>query len=483
MRERDEAKARAAAAERDRRMADRLVEIEADFSNHTDRARLHSELESAFREYGLDFVALTVAEARARIAGSSIEDSLIDGLDRWIFNARATGDKARVDQLVAVADVADRDPWRKWLRTALGRGQLEELRRLAATADLERLPKVSASRLAFALRFNDDAASAVALLRKVQRRNRGDFWANFDMAESLLMMRPPSIEEAIQYFRAAVALRPRGAIGLEFLGRALAESGKTDEGIETCREAIRLQPTYYLARMTLANVLRGAGQLEDAIAEYKEVVRMRPDDAWVHRNLADLLYSMRRYDEGIDAYREVIRLDPRLSVLDRRLTAVFRGDDRPTGDAERLEFAHLCMMKGLHAASARLRESAFVSSPGLANDLKTYARYNGACSASLAATGQGRDDPPPDKAERARLRHLALDWLRADLSEWQRRLETNPKTAPAVAGNLRHWRSDPDLDGVRDAQALTGLAESERRDWRALWTDVNRTLLRTAKSP
>ena len=74
----DQAKARAAAAERDRRMANRLVEIKADFSNHTDRARLHSELESAFREYGLDFVALTVAEARARIAGS---DRRIP--DRW----------------------------------------------------------------------------------------------------------------------------------------------------------------------------------------------------------------------------------------------------------------------------------------------------------------------------------------------------------------------------------------------------------------
>ena len=104
--------------------------------------------------------------------------------------------------------------------------------------------------------------------------------------------------------------------------------------------------------------------------------------------------SIRR---GIDAYREVIRLDPRLSVLDRRLTAVFRGDDRPTGDAERLEFAHLCMMKGLHAASARLCESAFMSSPRLANDLKTHARYNGACSASLATTGQGRTTRRPTR--------------------------------------------------------------------------------------
>ena len=122
---------------------------------------------------------------------------------------------------------------------------------------------------------------------------------NFHIAESLLMLRPPMSEEAIQYFRAANAVRPRGVIGMEFLGIALAQSGKTDEGIETCREAVRLQPTYYPARMTLANVLRGAGHLEDAIAEYKEVLRRWPDDAWVHRNLADWLWSMRRYDGGL----------------------------------------------------------------------------------------------------------------------------------------------------------------------------------------
>jgi serine/threonine-protein kinase len=474
--ERDAVKARAAAAERDRRMADRLIEIQAGYSNQPDRKKFEAEFESAFRDYGLDVDAITPAEAAARIAVSSIEDSLLGGLDEWIFSTRFRKLKDRVDRLVAIADAADQDPWRKRLRAALGRVDPEELRRLAATADFETLSRQSASRLAFALRFSGEPATAAALMRNVQRRHRGDFWANFDLAESLLIMRPQPIEEAIQYFQAAVAVRPQGAVGLEFLGRALAESGRTDEGIETCREAVRLQPGYYLARMTLAEVLRIAGRLDDAIAELREVARSRPDNAWVHAELGQSLAMAGRSDDAIAASGEAIRLDPHLSDLDRRLPGVLRGDDKPSGDAERLEFSRLCLMKGLYAASARFSESAFATAHSLADDIDSYNRYNGACAAVVAASGKGKDNPPPDEAEKVRLRRLALNWLRADLSAWVKRLDSNANRVAEVRRQLGMWRNDHDLSSVRDPGALSALSETERVEWQALWGELNRAL-------
>ena len=47
-----------------------------------------------------------------RIATSSIEESLLGGLDEWIFSARFRQLKSRADQLIAIADTADKDPWR-----------------------------------------------------------------------------------------------------------------------------------------------------------------------------------------------------------------------------------------------------------------------------------------------------------------------------------------------------------------------------------
>jgi hypothetical protein len=41
---------------------------------------------------------------------------------------------------------------------------------------------------------------------------------------------------------------------------------------------------------------------------------------------------------------------------------------------------------------------------------------------------------------------------------------------------LRHWQSDPDLAGVRDAPALASLPEAERGEWQRLWADVQALL-------
>lgn len=41
-----------------------------------------------------------------------------------------------------------------------------------------------------------------------------------------------------------------------------------------------------------------------------------------------------------------------------------------------------------------------------------------------------------------------------------------------VQKTLRHWQKDADLAGVRDAEPLGKLPETERQAWQQLWTDV-----------
>jgi hypothetical protein len=47
-----------------------------------------------------------------------------------------------------------------------------------------------------------------------------------------------------------------------------------------------------------------------------------------------------------------------------------------------------------------------------------------------------------------------------------------------------YWRADPDLAGVRDAEALAKLTESERKAWQAIWADVDDRLgsIKTGRS-
>jgi hypothetical protein len=115
----------------------------------------------------------------------------------------------------------------------------------------------------------------------------------------------------------------------------------------------------------------------------------------------------------------------------------------------------------------------------LADDLRLQHRYNAACAAARASSGQGKDANKLDEKERARLRQQALDWLRADLTCWAKTLdEGNAQTGAQVQQQMRHWLTDTDLAGFRDKGALDKLPDAERKEWHKLWADVDALLKR-----
>ena len=119
----------------------------------------------------------------------------------------------------------------------------------------------------------------------------------------------------------------------------------------------------------------------------------------------------------------------------------------------------MCYMKRVHGASARFWSEAFRFEPKLADDMNVQNRYNAACAAALAGSGQGKDDPPLDDAKKAHWRKQAIDWLKADLAARSKILATGPPQAKQlVTQTLQHWKADTDLAGLRDADAMAKLS-------------------------
>jgi hypothetical protein len=147
-----------------------------------------------------------------------------------------------------------------------------------------------------------------------------------------------------------------------------------------------------------------------------------------------------------------------------------------------LQLAYRAYEKKLHASSARLFDEALKGDPKLADDRQAQHRYNAACAAALAGCGQGKDEPAPDDAAKARLREQALNWLLAELEIWTKLLEAaTPDDRKAIVQTLNHWRHvDPDLAGIRDDAAITNLPESEQSKLKKLWSDFD-ILLANAK--
>ena len=169
--------------------------------------------------------------------------------------------------------------------------------------------------------------------------------------------------------------------------------------------------------------------------------------------------------------------------LERKLPTVIGGHDKPADAAESLVLARMCYDKKFHGASARLWAEAFQAQPKLADDMNVPNRYNAACAAALAGSGQGKNDPHLDEEKRAHWRKQAINWLEADLAAWSKILENgSPQTRQAMIQTLQHFKADTDLAGLRDAPALAKLPADEQKACRALWAEVD-ALLEKSQAP
>src|SRR5262249_55594897 len=223
--------------------------------------------------------------------------------------------------------------------------------------------------------------------------------------------------------------------------------------------------------------------------------------ARAHLSLGHAFRNQGRFAEALAAYQrghelgtkqrgwpfpsaQWVRDAERMAALEAKLPAFLKGELQPRDAAQRLGLGGVCQAKKLHAAAARLSADAFAADPKLADDLKAGHRYNAACSAALAAAGQGEDAGKLDDKERTRLRQQALDWLRADLALRTKQLENGkPADRAEVQRGLRHWQKDPDLAGLRDQAALAKFPPGEQKACTQLWAEVAALLEKAEGKP
>jgi tetratricopeptide (TPR) repeat protein len=278
---------------------------------------------AVFAEAGLAEPAEEPAAVAERLRASAIKAQLVAALDDW---ALVTPDRRRRAWLLEVARLADPNPWRDRFRDSTVWKKRAELERLGREADVEHLSPQLLTVLGALLA--NHKADAVPLLTAAQRRHPHDFRLNFVLGNALLGVRP---EEAIGYYRAALAVRPQTSAVYNNLGNALAERKRRDEALACFEKALSFDPTFAPAHYNLGNALADEGRLDEAIAAYERAVQLAPNYAKAHTNLGLALYARRRLDEAIAAYERVIQVDPKLALahynLGNALKAKGRLDD------------------------------------------------------------------------------------------------------------------------------------------------------------
>jgi tetratricopeptide (TPR) repeat protein len=301
-------------------------------------------------------------------------------------------------------------------------------------------------------------------------------------------------DAAISQYRKALRIAPKSSTAHNAMGNAFLDKGKVVLAIGCYERAIQLNDKNASAHSNLGIArFYGQGRTAEASAHFKRAAEIQPNNPLFQFNVGRALLANGRFAEARDAVRRSLALLPtdhrsrqvilqtmreledanRLSALEARLPAILQGTEKPADAAEALKFAWLCQVKLRFAAAARLYADSFVADPKPANELSAGYRLNAAQCAALASAGWGQDSPKPSDADRRRLRAQALEWLRADLTSWQKQVASaNLETLSAARRTLILRLMDFRFFAVREKEELAKLQESERTAWQKLWADT-----------
>ncbi len=334
------------------------------------------------------------------------------------------------------------------------------------------------------------------------------------------------LEEAADTLRQAILLRPEEPHQHVRLGAVLSSLGDSQAAEGEFFEAKCLRPDDWFVRKEIASAFVNNGRYEPALAELREAARSGSMKGYPHEAIGRILLELGRLDEAAAALFSALERDPefeqaqiglgrafmakgefdaalssfrssqrgssgrhrrtsaelvreaeRMIALDARLPALLRKEGRPGTVSERVRLARLCQIKNLFATSAQLWDELFTAEPRLAGELNAGHRYAAACAAARAASGEGKENPPPDLATRQRFRRKAREWLESDLAAITDSMaKGSPRERSIGASRLGRWLVATQLAAVRDQTGLVALTEIERREWKALWTKVEEAI-------
>lgn len=111
-------------------------------------------------------------------------------------------------------------------------------------------------------------------------------------------------------FRDNLAKNPNSWLAYDTLGSVLVAQSKYDEAIEYYKKALQIRPEYMEAYNNLGVALSEQGKIDEAIELYLKALKMKPDNAKAHNNFANALLMKGKIDEAIEHYQRALQINP-----------------------------------------------------------------------------------------------------------------------------------------------------------------------------
>jgi serine/threonine protein kinase/tetratricopeptide (TPR) repeat protein len=364
---------------------------------------------AAFGEYGLPVSDLPVADAAARIGRSDIRADLLASLDAWAdWDMRGAGTAWK--KVLAVAQAADDDPWRRQTYEALLHSDRAALARLARQEDASQQRPAAVVLLCRALSPSVPLAPGQA---PTEERQAAD-----DLLRTARIWHPadPDIGHELQ-------TRSPGQVGLDDAERDVRETIKllTTKGADP---AI-LAGAHFALGLRLLDKLDQEGTL----AAFRNAVRLCPDRTEYRERLINCLLNWRRYDEEMAACSDWIQSGPQSPIPYIRRGGVYWSR----------QLFSLALADSIKATELAPRDaSAWSQRAELHNALHQSQESMAAAAKAVEAAEQTGLDPSPFWRLRAYLNRCARKWDKA-IQDDSRSLERHPTDVQYLTERARDY--------------------------------------------
>jgi tetratricopeptide (TPR) repeat protein len=126
------------------------------------------------------------------------------------------------------------------------------------------------------------------VLRLANRRDPGDFHINVQLGWALSHGHKGNLDEAIRFYTAAVALRPRNAPARTFLAIALYDRGRPEDALAEYRMAIEIDRRFWVGYEALGIFQYNTGNYDDAVITFTKAIEIAPEfwKGWYWRGRA-----------------------------------------------------------------------------------------------------------------------------------------------------------------------------------------------------
>lgn len=135
--------------------------------------------------------------------------------------------------------------------------------------------------------------------------------------------------QAEQIYRRILAVEPRQADALHYLGVIGLQAGRFDDAIDLISRSIEQRPDHVDALSNLGNALQAGGRFEEAVLRYRQAHDLQPGNAVVIANLGNALWQSGQASAAIAEYESALAIESRLVDTRRNLADALLAAGRP----------------------------------------------------------------------------------------------------------------------------------------------------------